>query len=184
MRQLLPVFAVAFLLLSISGNAENQALFAAESVCDPTPPNGIVADLDASFIREVFGVSPRPEHLRRFHSYGNRLLSVGPFGLGQSGVTTGRPDPTIAVGWIHAKFSWMRAVKGHLKIAGQRIDGDAPPLQARIPDGYGEIGFQPSGLMFSTPGCWRITAQIGDLTDSRLTFVTKIQIPKSPDQKY
>ncbi len=172
MKPRLLLAALGTLMLSSTGAPGAQTTDG--SPCDVTLPNGVVADLSASQIREVFGVSPQPQQTRRLHSYGNRLLSVGPFGLGQNGVTTGRPEPTIAVGWLHAKVSWMRAAKGQLKIAGNRIDGEAPPLQVRIPDGYDEIGFQPSGLLFSTPGCWRITAQIGDLTDSRLTFVMKI----------
>jgi hypothetical protein len=28
--------------------------------------------------------------------------------------------------------------------------------------------------MFPTPGCWEVTAQLGDLNESKLTFVTKV----------
>jgi hypothetical protein len=160
--------------LMLSGTRAPSAQATQGSPCDVTLPNGVVADLSSSHIRDVFGVSPQPLESRRFHSHGNRLLSVGPFGLGHNGVTSARPYPGIPVGWIHAKVSWMRAAKGPLRITGQRLDGDAPLLQVRIPDGYDEIGFQPSGLMFSTPGCWRITAQIGDRSDSTLTLVMKI----------
>jgi hypothetical protein len=41
-------------------------------------------------------------------------------------------------------------------------------------NGYGDIGFQASYLIFPTPGCWAVTAQIGERDDSRLTFVTKV----------
>ena len=174
MKRMVAVAAVGVLILSIAGRVENKARPGAEPGCDVTLPNGVVPNLDASQIREVFGASPVPNHLRQFPSHGNQLLSVALFGLSQNGVTTGRPDPTIGVGWLQAKFGWMRAAKGPLKITGHRIDGDAAPLQSRIPDGYGDIGFQASGLIFSTPGCWQITAQIGDLADSKLTFIRKV----------
>jgi len=41
-------------------------------------------------------------------------------------------------------------------------------------DGYGDIGFQASYLIFPTPGCWEVNAQAGEREDSRLTFVTKV----------
>jgi hypothetical protein len=47
-------------------------------------------------------------------------------------------------------------------------------LGSIVPDGYGEIGFQSSGIIFPTPGCWEITAQVGV---SRLTFVTLVVPP-------
>jgi len=30
-------------------------------------------------------------------------------------------------------------------------------------------------LIFPTPGCWEVTAQIGDRADSRITFVTRVE---------
>lgn len=108
-------------------------------------------------------------------SYGNRLLSV--FGLWSDGTVVFRPGgPGFITGdrSLGMKFGWMRGVSGPLKITGHRLDGDAPPLRARIPDGYGELGFQATALVFPTPGCWQVNAQIGDLADSKLLFVTKI----------
>jgi hypothetical protein len=170
-NQLLRVFCVVLLLVSIPVTAEQQLR---ADVCGITRPNGVVPDVSASVIREVFGVSPIPAHLRQFPSHGNRWLSVAMFGLPGDAGTTGRLDPAIGDGWLRAKFGWMRAAKGPLRISGNRIDGDALPLRSRVPDGYGETGFQASGLFFSTPGCWQITAQIGDREDSKLTFVTRI----------
>jgi hypothetical protein len=36
---------------------------------------------------------------------------------------------------------------------------------------YGDIGFQPSYLIFSTPGCWEVTGRVGEAS---LTFVTRV----------
>ena len=46
----------------------------------------------------------------------------------------------------------------------------SPPLRADVPAGYPDTGFQPSGLMFPTQGCWSVTGRIGD--GKPLTFVT------------
>jgi hypothetical protein len=66
------------------------------------------------------------------------------------------------------KFGWWRGVSGQLSIQGRRLDGPAPPLRAEVPDGYGDTGFQASGVIFPTEGCWEITGQVGA---ARLTFV-------------
>jgi hypothetical protein len=74
------------------------------------------------------------------------------------------------------KFGWMRAVPGKLTVSGHRLDGDAPPLQADIKCCFKESGFQSSHLIFPTPGCWEVVAQLGDVPESRLTFVRQVRI--------
>ena len=72
------------------------------------------------------------------------------------------------------KFGWTRGVPGKLKATGRRLDGPASPLRFSASDGYGTIGFQASYLIFPTPGCWEVIAQVDERQDSRLTFVTRI----------
>jgi hypothetical protein len=43
-----------------------------------------------------------------------------------------------------------------------------PPLRATIPDGYGETGFQATGLSFPTEGRWEIVARVGTAHTFRL----------------
>jgi len=74
-------------------------------------------------------------------------------------------------GAFSMKWGWVRAVTGPLTIEGHRLDTDAPPLRADIPDGYGDTGFQVSGLIFPTTGCWEVTGRVGDAS---LTFVTEV----------
>jgi hypothetical protein len=74
-------------------------------------------------------------------------------------------------GSIREKFGWWRGVSGNLKIRGQRIDGSAPPLRARIPSGY-HGGFQATSIFFPTPGCWRVTGSVGAAS---LTFVVLVE---------
>lgn len=72
------------------------------------------------------------------------------------------------------KFPWWREVRGRLTIKGRRLDGPAPALRARIPSGYGLIGFQATRVFFPTPGCWRATGTVGD---EKLSFVTLVVGP-------
>ncbi|MBC6934834.1 MAG: hypothetical protein DWB42_03255 [Chloroflexi bacterium] len=65
------------------------------------------------------------------------------------------------------KVGWRKPPGTALEVSGRRLDGDAPPLEAWIPEGY-PGAFQSSGLYFPTGGCWEITARAGDST---LTFV-------------
>jgi len=74
---------------------------------------------------------------------------------------------------LSMKFGWFRAngLRGKLSIQGRRLDATAPPLGADIPEGYGDTGFQASGVIFPTEGCWQVTGKVGDTS---LTFVTLV----------
>ena len=108
------------------------------------------------------------------NAYWNGNLYVGAFW----------PDATVRVGPLSVgsilpdgsldmKFPWFRAagLKGKLIITGRRLDAEAPPLKAHIPSGYLDTGFQATGLIFPTEGCWEITGKVGDTT---LTFVNRV----------
>jgi hypothetical protein len=136
----------------------------ADDACSVTAPNGVVA-----------GLSERREGDGGY--YGNALLSVGPFGLWPNGTVVFRPGGPGFVtrdGALGMKFGWTRGVRGPLTVAGHRLDGAAAPLRLDASDGYGDIGFQASYVIFSTPGCWEVTAQVGEREDSKITFVTKV----------
>jgi len=102
-------------------------------------------------------------------SYGNASLWVG--GLGPDGVIEAGPEFIAEDGSIGMKFGWWRRVPGSLMITGRRLDATAPPVRAEIPAGYGSVGFQASGVIFPTEGCWEITGQVDKTT---LTFVTLV----------
>jgi hypothetical protein len=76
-------------------------------------------------------------------------------------------------GSLEMKYPWLRAagLTGKLTITGRRLDAVAPPLKADIPSGYLDSGFQATGLIFPTEGCWEITGKVGDTT---LTFVNRV----------
>ena len=127
------------------------------SACEVTKPNDV-------------GILGQTE----LGSYGNGRLSVGPFGLWKDGTVIFKPGGAGFVtqdGSLGMKFGWRRGVRGRLTISGRRLDAPALPLRAQIPDGYGDLGFQATYLIFSTPGCWEVTARVGD---AALTFVTNV----------
>lgn len=87
-----------------------------------------------------------------------------------SNVVIATPDYIEPDGSVVMKWGWWRGEPGKLRITGRRLDGDAPPLTAYLPD-YGKRGFQSSAISFPTAGCWEVTATVGD---AELTFVTLV----------
>jgi hypothetical protein len=84
--------------------------------CHVTIPNGTVA-----------GSSERNEG-----SYGNALLSVGPFGLWPNGTVVFKPGGAgfqTKEGALGMKFGWTRGIRGKIDAIGRRIDADALPLR-------------------------------------------------------
>jgi hypothetical protein len=75
-------------------------------------------------------------------------------------------------GALGIKFAWNRFFPGVLKVGGKRLDGESAPARAYFNHGYDNNGFQPSYLVFPTPGCWQITGQLGDRS---LTFVVQVE---------
>jgi len=149
--------ALMFVGISVASARGNQQAM----TCRVTIPNGVVA-----------GSSERDQN-----SYGNAALSVGPFGLWPGGTVIFKPGGAGFLtpdGALVMKFGWTRGVPGKLKVTGHRLDGDAGPLRLSANDGYGAIGFQASYLIFPTPGCWEVNAQVDERDDSRITFVTRV----------
>jgi hypothetical protein len=104
-------------------------------------------------------------------SYGNDALWVG--GLWPHGVIAPEPDMVEPDGSVQIKMGWYRITEGTLSITGRRVDGSAPALGSHVPDGYGRAGFQSSGLVFPTAGCWEVT---GHVSSASMTFVVYVLI--------
>jgi len=115
-----------------------------------------------------------PEESAGGNYYGNAALVTI---LYPAGVVQTSPDLVQADGSIARKFPWWRLVEGQLGITGRRLDGAAPPAHGEVPDGYGSSGFQASGIVFPSPGCWEITGTVGSAS---LTFVTWVTRPPAP----
>src|SRR6266852_6378753 len=104
---------------------------------------------------------------------GNGALWTGLWPDGKVVFSSGGPGSISKDGSLGMKFWWWRGVRGKLTITGRRLDAPAPPLRARIPEGYGDIGFQATGLIFPTVGCWEVTGKAGDASLRFVTLVVK-----------
>jgi hypothetical protein len=69
------------------------------------------------------------------------------------------------------KFAWWRIARADLVITTRRLDAPAVPLSADVPIGYGDFGFQPTGLNFPAIGCWEVSGTTGGRV---LTFVVNV----------
>ena len=105
-------------------------------------------------------------------AYGNGRLWVT---LDANGVLPASGDMIRPDGSIWWKFPWWRMVTGNLTITGHRLDAPAPPLTSTVPMGYGNIGFQASGVTFPSEGCWQITGEIAQASLTFVTFVTALK---------
>ena len=104
-----------------------------------------------------------------FHGNGKVWVKLWPLG-----VIAARPVVVTANGSIDIKLPWWRKVPGRLTITGKRLDGQAPRLRSNIPAGYGTTGFQATGVIFPTQGCWKVIGRVGA---TRLVFVTLVVKP-------
>jgi hypothetical protein len=104
-------------------------------------------------------------------SYGSGDLWVG--GLWPHGVIAAGPGFVDRHGRVGMKFGWWRGVAGRLHITGRRLDAPAPHVVADASSGYGGTGFQPSGVIFPTEGCWEVTGRVGQESLTFVTFVIK-----------
>lgn len=135
---------------------------AAEAHCQVTRPGQVAlpADVaDAVAERQIFGAGQNGEGL-----HGDGALWVG--GLPRDGVAVIRPQGG-EMGW---KLGWWRRRAGTLQLEGRQLGESAAPLRALSHGSHG-AGFQSSGFIFPTEGCWQIT---GRLDDQELTIVMRV----------
>lgn len=69
------------------------------------------------------------------------------------------------------KIGWYRDRPGTIRLSARRLDGHSGTFSSDVPSGYGPIGFQASGVKFSAPGCWQLTATVGKRAS---TFVVRV----------
>jgi hypothetical protein len=118
---------------------------------------------DAGFTAAAFNYGN--ESLRAYLYWPRGTLSAGPL-PGEGSMATLNPD-----GSVYVKVGWWRGRPGRLRITGRRIDAPARPFRFSASDGYGLLGFQPSGITFPATGCWRVT---GRVRQAKLTFVVRV----------
>jgi hypothetical protein len=164
---LLVTYAVA--LLPAIGSAERQNASGTDKAgtykCELTKANG------------RYPQSQAPGKASDF--YGNESIAIA---LGSDGSTIvfepGGAGFVLPDGALQYKFLWAKA-RLPMTIEGRRLDAPAPPLRSHVSDSQAYENFQPSSLIFPTPGCWAITSRVGA---SALTFVVKVvKIGNGPD---
>jgi hypothetical protein len=87
------------------------------------------------------------------------------------------PDGILLVrresdGRLSMKVPWWRGVTGTLAIEGRRLDGSGI-FSAHVPDGYGDSGFQATGVYFSSEGCWEVVGRVGS---AELIFTVDVRV--------
>jgi hypothetical protein len=105
-------------------------------------------------------------------AYRQGSLWVG--GLWPRGVVIMTRDDAEPGGRLGMKFGWYRLTSGYLTITGRRLDAPAPPASGvTFPGSYGLTGFNASGVIFPTEGCWQVTGRVGRVALTFVTFVIK-----------
>jgi len=97
--------------------------------------------------------------------YGNDVLWVR---LPANGDLPAQHDPSSPDRLV-TKYPWWRVQTGALQVTAERLDGPTGDFSASTGDvqAYGDRGFDPSELAWSSPGCWRVTGTVagrGSLT--------------------
>ena len=164
----------------VSASTEQHSSAPAQSsefVCPMTAPNGRV--YSAAELSRVEGLRRwlndwDGKSGRALGNYGNEALATALSPDGTIVFKPGGPGFVLEDGSLSMKFPWWRLVKARLTIEGRRLDQPAAPLRASIPDGYGDIGFQATAVIFPTPGCWEVTGRVAGKTLSFVTLVEKI----------
>jgi hypothetical protein len=139
-----------------------SALSQNTSTCPVTHPNG----------------KTPPDQIPSPNDYGNGALWTALWPKGTVVFRPGGSGFVLPDGSLSMKFPWVRGARGKLTIHGRRLDAPAPPLRARIPEGYGDTGFQSTALIFPTEGCWEVTGKVGEASLTFVTRVVKVVEPK------
>jgi hypothetical protein len=128
------------------------------------------ASANACLLTELLWVKP-PEDSAVLDppAYSHYFVNEGSSIWASASWATEKESRNVADEWI--KVGWFRPKGTELIISGQRLDGNAPPLEAEVPCCY-PTRFQTSGLYFPTEGCWKVTAKAAD---SELSFIVWVE---------
>lgn len=95
-------------------------------------------------------------------------VSLPPDGILPTIVSEEDPDQ------FRTKFAWWRVSPGDLAVETRRPGADHA-IEGSVPDGYGETGFNPSGLIFDGEGCWEVTGRVSEASLSFVVWVCETE---------
>ncbi len=87
----------------------------------------------------------------------------------------GYAAPRNRDGTLALKLPWYRLQAGDVEVRAERLGGDER-VAGEVPDGYGPLGFVPSGVDVPSSGCWQITGTLG--ADTTTVVIEVCEAPK------
>jgi hypothetical protein len=169
MRRLIGLLTCA--LLAITAISAGRAAY-------PATPSPVATPFDCPVIQPSGKQPPEIANLGGMDGLGNDALWVSLVMWSERPgiVEVPNDDHLLPDGTVQdLKWAWYRYERGVLTIEGRRLDKHAQPLRAWIPEGYGDTGFQVSGITFPADGCWEITGHLGD--SNSVTIVVQVIYP-------
>lgn len=103
--------------------------------------------------------------------YGNGSVGTMLWPEGRAVFRPNGPGKVLNDGSLQMKFLWLKEPGARLAITGHRVDAPSIALRAQVDHQFDAADFQPSFLIFSGPGCWTVTADVGNAS---LTFITDV----------
>lgn len=164
---------IFFLLLSVllTSCTAIDTMYSGPSPITPSAPPAESTSASACPLTEpVWAKPPDDSAVQGSPEYGYYFVNED-HSIWASAWWTGQEEYHLRVSEEGSKVGWFRPAGAALEITGQRIDAQAPPLEAHIPCCY-PTRFQATGLFFPTEGCWEVTAKAAD---SELSFVVWVE---------
>ena len=160
--------AVAFVVAACSTDRQITTPSASGAPCVTTATHMVPPQEAMDFF--VAGTSPRPtfasreEWARGGTWYGDDRIWLG---LPEGGAIRANQLP------FSLKIPSWQTAAGPVAITGRRLDGPGSAT-GTVPEPIHGSGFQPSSVVFPTPGCWEVTYSV----DSQpLRFIVRIDPP-------
>lgn len=165
----LPIFTLAIIVLT--GCAASNAIIPVASTPTPNTPSAEGAMTGACPVTEPEWAKPPDDAaVQNSPEYGYYFVNEDR-SIWASAWWAGQAESHLRLSKDGFKVGWFRPEGADLQITGQRLDAQAPALEARVPCCY-PTRFQATGLMFPTGGCWEVRAKAAD---SELSFVVMVE---------
>lgn len=172
LTRLLTIFLFLSAAVACTGAPPTESILATKGITTPQPPNQQNNETtspacpltDPAWIKppDDAAVQDPPEFGYYFVNDDRSIWA--------SAWWTDQEDSPLRASEDGIKMGWFRPAGAVLEVNGQRLDAQAPPLEADIPCCY-PTRFQATGLYFPTEGCWEVKAKAAE---SELSFVVRV----------